>query len=78
MRKIMASIAIAQQIIRIIQNKCNLLQSSTTEFEDTEVYPNIQEIVEKIKELLPDCEILETYDDYIIINYQKRIVRCRC
>jgi len=74
----MASIAIAQQIIGIIQNKCNLLQSSTTEFEDTEVYPNIQEIVERIKELLPDCEILETSDDYIIISYQKRIVRCRC
>lgn len=74
----MASIAIAQQIIGIIQNKCNILQSSTTEFEDTEVYPNIQEIVEKIKELLPDCEILETSDDYIIISYQKRIVRCRC
>lgn len=74
----MASIAIAQQIIGIIQNKCNILQSSTTEFEDTEVYPNIQEIVERIKELLPDCEILETSDDYIIISYQKRIVRCRC
>lgn len=74
----MASIAIAQQIIGIIQNKCNILQSSMTEFEDTEVYPNIQEIVEKIKELLPDCEILETSDDYIIISYQKRIVRCRC
>ena len=74
----MASIAVAQQIIGIIQNKCNLLQSSTTEFEDTEVYPNIQEIVERIKELLPDCEILETSDDYIIISYQKRIVRCRC
>ena len=74
----MASIAIAQQIIGIIQNKCNLLQSSTTEFEDTEVYPNIQEIVERIKELLPDCEILETSDDYIIISYQKRIVRCQC
>jgi uncharacterized protein (DUF1499 family) len=74
----MASIAIAQQIIGIIQNKCNILQSSTTEFEDTEVYPNIQEIVERIKELLPDCEILETSDDYIIISYQKRIVRCQC
>ena len=72
----MASIAIAQQIIGIIQNKCSLNQSSTTEFEDTEVYPNIQEIVERIKELLPDCEILETSDDYIIISYQKRIVRC--
>lgn len=74
----MASIAIAQQIIGIIQNKCNILQSSTTEFEDTEIYPNIQEIVERIKELLPDCEILETSDDYIIISYQKRIVRCQC
>ena len=74
----MASFAIAQQIISIIQNKCSLNQSSTTEFEDTEVYPNIQEIVERIKELLPDCEILETSDDYIIISYQKRIVRCQC
>lgn len=74
--KKMASIIIAQQIIGIILNNYNIQQSSTTEFDDMEICPNIQEIVELIKQHLPNCEILETSDDYIMIRYANRTIRC--
>ncbi len=72
----MASIAVAQQIIGIILNNYSIQQSSTIEFDDTESCPNIQEIVELIKQNLPNCEILETSDDYIMISYANRTIRC--
>ena len=73
----MTSLAIAEQITQIILNNPIPQQSSTTEFDDYDVNPDIQEISQLIKELLPNCDIIEFDNNYIIICYQNKIINCR-
>ncbi len=73
----MTSLAIAEQIAQIILNNPVSQQSSTTEFDDYDINPDIQEISQLIKELLPNCNIIEFDNDYIIISYQNKIINCR-
>jgi len=72
----MTSLIIAHQIIGIILNNHNIYQSSITEFDDMESNPNVQEIADLIKQYLPNCEILETSEDYIMISYGNITIRC--
>lgn len=72
----MTSFAIAREIIGIIDEKFNIPYASNTEFETENSSVNNTEIAEKIKEFLPECNILEITDDYILISYLNRTIRC--
>lgn len=67
-------IGFAEHMVNFIKNNHSSSNSATTDFDD-ELRNDSSAIVDDIKQLLPNCEVLEIANDYIIISYEMRIIR---
>jgi len=67
-------IGFAEHMVNFIKNNHNSSNSATADFDD-EHSNDSSAIVDDIKQLLPNCEVLEIANDYIIISYEMRMIR---
>jgi hypothetical protein len=70
-------IGFAEQMVNFIKNNHSSSTSATADFDD-ELRNDSSAIVDDIKQLLPNCEVLEVANDYIIISYETRMIRIEC
>ena len=67
-------IGFTEQMVNFIKNNHSSSTSATADFDD-EFRNDSSAIVDDIKQLLPNCEVLEVANDYIIISYKTRMIR---